>query len=181
MEYFRAFLIELRRRENEKKETQLLFSTKLLIIGIVGIIAGITLDLLLPFNFIFNMFRGVIANITGVATFSYSYILANKIGRDRLSKNQYYKTFRKRLSYRQRVNVSIFLGAITALFVLLSSQYAIVFTFKSSVAIFVALSLITFSRRDRNEFLKNIYDIPDLKDIEFLKKKSDKREKKKDK
>lgn len=179
MEYFRAFLITLRKKENEN--SKVLFSTKLLIAGVIGVITGVILDILLPFNFILNMLRGVVANVSGVAMFSYGYILADKIGRNRLAKNRYYKTFRKRLSYRQRINVSIFLGAITAFFVLLSSKYTAAFTLKSSVAIFVALSLVTFSRKDRNEFLKNIYNIPDLKDVEFITRKAKKKDKKKDK
>lgn len=172
MEYLRMVLITLRQKENESQKLK--FSTKLLFVSIVGVLLGTILDKLVPFNFIFNMIRGIVANITGIAIFSFGYIQASKFSSNKLKTNKSYQTIRKRLSYKQRINVSIFLGSAMMIFILLSDKKDLIFTLKTSLSISLILTIISFSRRDRNEFIKSVYNVPDLRDLEFMNKKSDK-------
>ncbi|GEM_PF-5187994 len=177
MKYFRMFLIELRKRENEERKIPL--SVILASSGVISLIIGFLLDKFIPFNFLTNIVRGIFANIAGATLFSFSYLMSIKFSRQRLLKDRYYKTFRKRLSHRQRTNLSIFLGILIAFFILLGGKYSLVFTFKSAFAIFAALVLIAFTRRNRDEFIKNVYNVPDLRDLETMQERHKKKEKKK--
>lgn len=169
MEYFRKYLIMIRREDN-KVDLKPALSIRLLIVSMFGVVIGVLLDVLLPFNFFTNMIRGLIANIVGLSSASYLFLMATKIRKERIKKDQYYKPIRKRFSYRQRVNFSIMIGGITSLFVLLSGKPSAIYTLKAAISIQVVLTLIAFSRRDRSEFLKNIYEIPDIRDLEFMSK-----------
>lgn len=172
MEYFRKYLIFIRKKNNTLKIKPNLANT-LLIGSIIGVAAGVLLDVFLPFQFFLNMVRGIIANVVGVALFSYLYLLITKTRNERIKKDKYYKPIRKRFSYRQRVNISIVIGAAIALFILLSGKTTPIYTLKSIIAITAALLLVAFSRRDRDEFIKSIYDIPDVRDLEFMSKKKE--------
>ena len=164
METLRKYLISLRKFDNEG-----LFGNMtifLLIISIIGILLGFTFDILLPINFFLNMLRGVVAIISGIALFSFGYLYTSKRSVERRRHDRYYQTVRERFSYRQRVNFSIALGSIASLFVLLGKPSSPLFTFKAILLISIAFTLIAFSRRLREEFIKDIHEIPDLRDLE---------------
>lgn len=172
MEYLRMFLIMLRRRENTPSELR--FSIQLLIASVVGIISGLVLDMILPFNFYTNTIRGVIAIITGVSIFSYGYLMANKFEEIKLVGNKYYKPMRKRFSFKQRANISILISTFSVLIILFTSKQDFIFTLKSTLAISIIIMAISFARRDRNEFIKDIYEIPDTRDLEFMSRRREK-------
>lgn len=180
MEYFRRYLIFLRRHEN-LNEMKFKVSTMTLIASIVGIILGFLMDWLLPHGYFTNMFRGMLAVASGFALFSFSYLEAVRRSDKKLSVDRFYKTTRARFSHKQRVNFSIAVGAIVAAFVLLSNAEGLSFTFKAILAIFITLVLIAFSRRNRSEFIKEIHEIPDIRDLEHQvdKRKSAEKRKKK--
>lgn len=175
MEYFRKYLIYLRREENLQLY-KLNVSTMMLIASLVGISLGFILDLLLPHNFLVNMIRGIIALLTGISLFSFSYLFTVKRTDQKLLKDRFYQTMRQRFSFRQRVNFSIVVGVFIASFILLGKNESLIFTFKSSIAVFVSIVLIAFCRRRRSEFIKGIYEIPDIRDLEDLKEKKKKAE-----
>lgn len=175
MEYLRKFLIFLRKQDNQDN-LKPAFIVRLLIITVVGIIVGILIDTFLPFNFFLNMIRGVIANTVGFASSSYLYLISLRFKRNKLIEDKYYQSIRKRFSYRQRVNISIVIGTIVAIFTLLGTKHNPAYTFRASLTIMSAIVLLMFTRRGRNEFLKDIYEIPDTRDLEFLSKKNKKKE-----
>lgn len=165
MEYLRRYLIFLRRKENEDN-LLMRISTVMLIASLVGILIGILMDWLIPHSYFPNMIRGVIAVVSGFTLFSYSYLAAVKFSSRRLDKDRYYKTMRERFSHRQRVNFSIAIGVLIVSFIMLSKGYGLTFTLKSIIAIYLTFVLVSFSRRNRNEFIKDIYEIPDIRDLE---------------
>lgn len=174
MEYFRRFLIALRREENDNNY-KFKVSTMALMVSLFGIFAGILLDVLLPFSYFPNMLRGVIAVITGVALFIISYLKATDFSNKKMQKDRYYRKVRERLSFRQRVNFSIAIGILLALFIMLSSNEGVMFTFKSILVIFLTIVLVAFCRRSRSEFIKGIYEIPDIRDLEAEKEQNKKK------
>lgn len=165
MEYFRRYLIFLRKHEN-LNELKFKVSTMTLIASIVGIILGFLMDLLLPHGYFTNMFRGVLAVATGLTLFSFSYLASVKRTDKKISSDRFYKTARARFSHRQRVNFSIAVGSIVLAFVLLSNSEGLSFTLKAILAVFITLVLIAFSRQNRSEFIKDIHEIPDVRDLE---------------
>lgn len=189
MEYFRKYLIFLRRQEN-LDDSKLTFSMKLLIASITGFVTGVILDSFLPFNFVVNMFRGLVANATAIVAFSFIYLFQTNYIDRKKAQNRHYRPLRKRLSYRQRLNASIAIGLLTSVLVLFNGNPSPLYTFKAVVAIVVIVFLISFTRKDRNEFLKSIYEIPDVRDMRFdsdrkanekIKEMQDKEKKEKDK
>lgn len=181
MEYFRRYLIFIRKHENIN-DMKLKVSTMALIASLVGITLGFLMDWLLPHEYFSNMFRGIVSLITGFALFSFSYLISIKVSSKRLMEDRYYKTVRKRFSYRQRVNFSIAVGVLVASFILLSSSTGLSYTLKASLAIFIVFVLVAFSRRNRSEFIKQIHEIPDVRDLETnsKRKKAAQRRKEKD-
>lgn len=169
MEYLRNYLIFLRRKENENLKMKP--SIFMLLVSLVGISIGFLLDYLLPHSYFTNMLRGVVSVATGAALFSFSYLCAVKLGNKKMAEDRFYQTMRERFSHKQRINFSIAIGAFAFGFILLSGDASLIFTLKSSLAFFVGLSLITFSRKNRSEFIKGIYEIPDVRDLEASKEK----------
>lgn len=169
MEYLRSYLIFLRRKENE--ETKMKTSIVLLLTSLGGILLGFLLDLILPHQYFINMLRGVVSVIAGSALFSFGYLYVVKIGDKKISEDRYYQTLRERFSHKQRINFSIALSVIVISFILLSGSDGLAFTLKSTLSVTAILSLVAFSRKNRSEFIKEIYEIPDVRDLEAKKEK----------
>ncbi|HHT97923.1 MAG TPA: hypothetical protein GXZ90_08540 [Clostridiales bacterium] len=167
MEYFRRYLIFIRKQDN-KTNLRPAFAGRLLIISIISIIIGVLLDIFMPFNFFLNMIRGIIANIAGWSFASYAYLMAVRVRRYKVKLDKYYQPLRKRFSYTQRINISIMIGVFISILILSSGNPSPIYTLKAAIFILIIILLITFSRKDRSEFLKNIYDIPDVRDLEFM-------------
>ena len=165
MEYFRYFLILLRKQDN-REDLKPSFSSIVWATIAVSTVLSLTVDRFLPFNFIFNMLRGVIANILGFSVFAIVYLLIVKTRKKRLSKDKYYIPVRKRLSYRQRTNLSVLLGSVVLLFILLSGKPGAIYTIKGALSISVLVLLLAFSRKGRDEFIKKAYELPDIKDMD---------------
>lgn len=166
MEYFRKFLIELRKLEN-KENQKTKFQTKLIIGAIIGSIIGVVIDVVLPFTFFINTIRGVIAFATALLLYSALYLYSIKIKEVRMKRDKYYVQIRKRFSFNQRLNISILIGTVVVVITILSGQPSAIYTFKAMLSIVIFTTLVAFSRRDRNEFLKSIYEIPDIRDLRF--------------
>ena len=169
MEYFRNYLIFIRKKENTDS-SKIKFSNQLLIISIVGVLLGILVDILLGFSHIFNSFRGIIAIITGVSLFTYGYIKKNARDQKKVSEDRFYLRIRERFSHKQRVNISIVIAAISAGVILLS-EFDLFYTFKSALFVFSILTLVAFSRKRRSEFIKGINNLPDIRDLKNKKTK----------
>lgn len=169
MEYFRNYLIFIRKKENTYS-SKIKFSNQLLIISIVGVLLGIIIDISLGFSHIFNTFRGVIAIITGLSLFTFGYIKKNARDQKKMSEDRFYLRIRERFSHKQRVNISIAVGAIAAGVILLS-EFDLFYTFKSALFVFSIFTLIAFSRKRRSEFIKGINNLPDIRDIKKKKTK----------
>lgn len=179
MEYFRQFLVFLRKKDNEELSPN--FITRLAITACLSILAGILIDILIPFNFLLNGIRGFIANLTGFSAYSITYLISLRYKRKKKAEDRYYEPVRKRFSYRQRLNISLIVGTISAWFALMSNKENFSFTLTSAFLIYILLVLIAFSRRNRNEFIKSIYELPDTRDLEFMTIKKGKKKSKEDK
>ena len=167
MEYFRRALIELKRQDNKDPESNK-FRITLGVIAIISLAVGILMDTLLPFNFILNGIRGFFAISTALSSYALAYLISVDYSTKKRSEDRYYLMVRKRFSHRQRVNISIVTGAFVTLFVALATRENFTFTMLSSFLIFTAVTLIAFVRRNRSEFIKDIYEIPDVRDAEFM-------------
>ena len=179
MEYFRQFLVFLRKKDNEEMNPN--FITRLAITACLSIGVGILIDVLLPFNFLLNGLRGFVANLTGFSTYSITYLISLRYKRKKKAEDRNYETVRKRFSYRQRLNISLIVGTISAWFVLMSNKENFSFTLTSALLIYILLIIIAFARRNRNEFIKGIYELPDTRDLEFMTSKKEKKKSKEDK
>ena len=167
MEYFRRALIELKRRDNKDPESNK-FRLILGASAIASLAIGILLDTLLPFNFILNGIRGFFAMSTALSSYALAYLISVDYSTKKRSEDRYYLMVRKRFSHKQRVNISIVTGAFVTLFVAFATRENFTFTMLSSFLIFTAVTLIAFVRRNRSEFIKDIYEIPDVRDVEFM-------------
>lgn len=167
MEHFRRALIELKRRDNKDPESNK-FRLILGVSAIASLAIGILLDTLLPFNFILNGIRGFFAMSTALSSYALAYLISVDYSTKKRSEDRYYLMVRKRFSHRQRVNISIVTGAFVTVFVAFATRENFTFTMLSSFLIFTAVTLIAFVRRNRSEFIKDIYEIPDVRDVEFM-------------
>lgn len=166
MEYFRKFLMFIRSQDN-RDDLKPSFRVILSIALLISVVIGILLDRFMPFVVIVNTIRGVVANISGLILFSIIYILLVEKKNKLLSKEKYYVPIRKRLSYRQRVNLSMLIGSFVVVFILVSGNPSPIYTLKATLSITVIILLVSFSRRHRREFIRETFDIPDIKDMEF--------------
>ena len=167
MEYFRRAKKKKKRRDNKDPESNK-FRITLGVIAIISLAVGILMDTLLPFNFILNGIRGFFAMSTALSSYALAYLISVDYSTKKRSEDRYYLMVRKRFSHRQRVNISIVTGAFVTLFVAFATRENFTFTMLSSFLIFTAVTLIAFVRRNRSEFIKDIYEIPDVRDVEFM-------------
>lgn len=169
MIYFRRMLLFIRRMNNKEMKPD--FPGRLFIVAIVGTLLGVIIDTLLPFNFFINAIRGIIANIVGFSLFGFIYSILLIQRRVIMKNNSLYVPLRQRFSFNQRVNISIVFSTIILFLMAISGSESSIYTLKGSVLIFSILMIILFVRKDRTEYLKDVYDIPDVRDIEFKSKK----------
>ena len=155
------------RREDNKVDMKPRFRIRLLVLSLVSLIIGVIVDILLPFNYGVNTVRGVIAIIMAVSLFSLGYLISTSITAENMSRNSIYVPFKNRFSYKQRTNLSILMGIVVVVFVLLGGNPSPIYTIKASIAVIAGLSIVTFLRKGRNEFIKSVYDMKDVRDIDF--------------
>lgn len=169
MEYFRNFLIYIRKTENINPYKYKLSTISIFIAVIVSIL-GYVLDSFLPFNFILNGLRGIFALVAGTGFFVFIYLKTVVISNKKLRENPSYQRVRERFSHRQRINFSIIISAIIMLIVIIG-ELGPGYTLKSSLAVTGFISLIAFARSRRSEFIKEVNNIPDLRDVKEERKK----------
>lgn len=169
MSYFRQYLIRIRRIENLGYMNPNLSVRFLIAVG-TGVFLGILADLLIPYLFFTNMIRGIIANIVGVSAASLIYLKTVELEKANKLSNRYYNPIRKRFSFKQRFNLSLIVGSISTIIFIITNGPGFTYTLFSSIYITIILVLIGFSRRSRDEFIKDSYEIPDIRDLDFMSK-----------
>lgn len=172
MEQIRKYILFLRKKDNQDN-LKPAFAIRLLLVALASFLVSLLVDNFLPFNYWINMIRGVLACVLGLSFSSFVYIMSLRESDKRKSRDRYYLPVRRRFSYRQRVNLSIVLGIVLLILSFLGSKQDGIYTLKSSLIISSIFLLLTFVRRHRNEFIKDIYEIPDIRDLEFMKKKKE--------
>ena len=168
MSHFRRYLIALKRAQNDGLFHDL--KKMLAFLSLLSIGFSLFIDWLLPPSFLSNGLKGVISILGGASVFSSSFLFAS-LRTDRImDSDRYYNPIRKRFSYRQRVNISIVSGVFALLVILLGSPDSPIYTLKSTLFVAFVLTLVAFSRKNRDEFIREIHEIPDVKDIETYKR-----------
>lgn len=163
MTYFRRYLIALRRMNNDG-----LFWNFQAFLGIVSFVLcflSILVDYWLPFNYFTNTLKGFVALFLGFILFSFLYLVMSRITEKKIDSDKYYNPIRNRFSHKQRVNISTVLLTLGIFILLVSNPNSPIFTLKSGLFISTCLGLLAFSRKQRDEFIKEIYEIPDYRDI----------------
>lgn len=163
MSYFRKHLITIRRFDNEGLFWNL--QVVLLIASAIGIGLGLMFDLFFTSNYFLNMLKGVISILSGFFLFSGLHLILSKRTDRIMDNDNHYNPIRNRLSYKQRLNFSIVVGAIGVVLVLLGKVDSPTYTLKSILLITLLLSLLAFTRRTRVEFIKDIHEIHDIRDM----------------
>ncbi len=148
------------------------------IISLIGlvifVILGLVVDKFLPFNIIANTLRAGIACVIGLYLFIAFYLVSRHIVRHDSDGNVIEReNFRLKFSYSQRVNISIVLFGVIALFALVGSKPSQVFTLFSSFLVLSILWVLAFVRstREENEIAKTGFDDP--RDVKFRRAKED--------
>lgn len=168
MPYFRRYLIALRRANNDG-----LFWNLPMFLGglsVLAILLSILIDFLLPFNYFTNALKGFVAVGLGIMLFSSLYLFSSMSTEAKIENDRYYNPIRDRFSNKQRVNISIVIITIGGFVLLVSDPKSPIFTLKSGLFITLTLVMIAFARKQREEFLKDIYEIPDYRDMKPKKK-----------
>lgn len=161
---FRTLLLNIRKigsRLNDKQRIAIV----LLVLILWGV--GIALDILLPYNLFINSIRAGICLIDGIATFSGLYLFAIYLGRRNQQKNPEYQTIRQRFTYRARINMAIVFWTALVIALLMSSHPSMLYTFINTWVIIGALSILTFTRASRDEFLRMKYGVADRRDVDM--------------
>lgn len=169
MTTLRKFLIYLRKLYSEDFNGWVLKLSGALF---VSAIAGILVDKFLPFNVIFNTIRAGVTIIIALSLFSLMYILSIRQSITSSAKRADYLPIRKQFSYRQRVNITVLVSAATIAFALFINKASTLYTLLSGVSMAIIIMMLAFVRTYRNEFIKSSYGIPDIRDLEFDRRKS---------
>lgn len=163
MSYFRKYLISIRKFDNEGLFLNL--QVLLFVLAIAGIGIGLLFDLVFSPNYFLNMLKGLVSIVSGLFLFSALHLYTSK-RTDRIKDNDsHYNPIRARFSYKQRLNFSIAVATIGVVIVLLGSVDSPTYTLKSILLITLFLSLLAFTRRMRDEFIKDIHEIHDIRDL----------------
>lgn len=152
----RKFLLFVNKKHNEDvKKFKTYTLTGVLILSLIGFL----FDIFLEPNHITHFFKAIIVILNGTTIFS---ILFTQTYR---SLNEEKENFRENFSYKQRINISIIgLFVVAVLFSLFVDVKSPFYTFLASILFSYIIILLTFIRPTKEEHLRNIYGLKDVRD-----------------
>lgn len=168
MQYIRIFLINLRKMYAKGYKDAM---KKFAIASALGLIGGFVLDLLLPFNVIFNSVRAIVSIGTGIVIYALFYLYSLNSSFIKERNDDGYIPIRKQFSYKQRINISILGFGIVAGFLLIINKSGPMYTLFSSLSIASMIALLAFVRTYKYEYIKAEHGILDARDLNFNKQK----------
>lgn len=164
MSYLRRYLIFLRRANNDG-----LFGNLKVALGLASlllVLIGMILDFMFSSNLFLNGVKGLISILGGLSMFSFGYLYNSSKVEKILDSDRYYNPIRNRYSHKQRVNISTLVISVLSIILIIGDPESAIYTLKSILFVFLLLTMIAFARKQREEFIKGIYEFPDLKDME---------------
>lgn len=164
------FLAKIRSINASLNEKQKIF-TGLIWLVLVGI--GAAADKWLPFNYLFNTLRALIAIFIGVLLYSFIYLYLVRRANNILAKKEHYTTLRSRFSYKERINISVVMLGAWLLTLIMVTRENVFFTLFSSVLITAAIGILTFLRSSREEDATAKMGLDDARDIKFEKRRQE--------
>lgn len=164
----RKFLLYLR-QQNAKfgiKRGYQLFALSIMF-TVVGIVCDVFFN---PNNFWLNTIKLIISILIALSMFSGGYILYI-IQVIYKSKETKYEDLRSKLSYQQRINVSILISIIfTILNFVFVKNGSILYTFMFAMLLVLYIVLLTFSRATHKEYVQATFGLRDIRDVDYEKK-----------
>lgn len=163
----RKFLLYLR-QQNAKfgiKRGYQLFA-----LSIMFVVVGIVCDLFFnPNNFWLNTIKLTISILIALSMFSSGYILYI-IQVTYKSRETKYEDLRSKLSYQQRINISILISIIcTILNFVFVKNGSILYTFMFAMLLLLYIVLLTFSRATHKEYVQATFGMRDIRDVDYEK------------
>ena len=164
----RKFLLYLR-QQNAKfgiKRGYQLFALSILF-TVVGIVCDVFFN---PNNFWLNTIKLIISILIALSMFSGGYILYI-IQVTYKNKETKYEDLRSKLSYQQRINVSILISIVfTILNFVFVKNGSILYTFMFAMLLVLYIVLLTFSRATHREYVQATFGLRDIRDVDYEKK-----------
>lgn len=158
----RRLLLEIRKihGKTNKKFYFITLLSSLLLLSL-----GFAIDHYFVFNFYSNTIRAIIALLSSITLFAFFYITANKIS-DKLQKERNgYRPLRKQFSYKQRKNFGVLWGGLILLQIIVLTRQNLFFTLMSSLQLLQILTILSFVRESKSEYIKNSLGIPEFRDF----------------
>lgn len=168
--FLRRFLVWLRTKYNKSFLKLLIVSVTVLILSIVG---SFVIDSLLPFTDINNLYRLFVLLPLAGSLFIVSYIVGLKLHYIRTSKpDNDWVPYRMRFSPMWRRRIAFIIGAF--LFVAIYAiGFNVGYTLVSSIVAAMILGLFAFVRTTNSEELREKMNIPDVRDINYNRRKKE--------
>lgn len=171
MVYIRKLLLYIRKLNSNLNEKQKIVSV---LCWLVAIGIGIAVDSYISFNYFTNVLRAAIALTIGFYSFSLIYLTVLYIEQKRNTNEKItHIPIKERLSYKQRLNISVVLWGVLFTFALIGSKENPFFTFFSSLIITSALGILSFVRSTRDETQNAGIGFEDPRDVLFEKVKEE--------
>lgn len=162
MEYFRKFLTFLRKEHNTKGNKYFKTWGSVLL---VSLIAGVLVDIFVPFGAWWNLIRTCILVPLATAIFAVGYAISLNLHRMR-STDPTWKPYRTRFSPLWRMRISAIVGTIAFVLIYAAGESP-VFTLFSSLMLAVGLTLVSFMRKTAQEQKRENLGIPDARDVSY--------------
>lgn len=162
MEYFRKFLTFLRKGYNTKGKKYFQLWGSLLL---VSLIAGVLVDIFVPFGAWWNLIRTAILVPLSVSIFAVGYAISLTLHRMKSSDSSW-RPYRTRFSPLWRIRISAIVGTIAFVLIYASGESPI-FTLFSSAMLAVGIALVAFMRKTSQEQKRETLGIPDARDVSY--------------
>lgn len=162
MEYFRKFLTFLRKEHNTKGNKYFKTWGSVLL---VSLIAGVLVDIFVPFGAWWNLIRTCILVPLATSIFAVGYAISLNLHRMR-STDPNWKPYRTRFSPLWRMRISAIVGTIAFVLIYAAGESP-VFTLFSSLMLAVGLTLVAFMRKTAQEQKRENLGIPDARDVSY--------------
>lgn len=162
MEYFRKFLTFLRKEYNTKGNKYFKTWGSVLL---VSLIAGVLVDIFVPFGAWWNLIRTCILVPLATSIFAVGYAVSLSLHRMK-SADPEWKPYRTRFSPLWRIRISAIVGTVAFVLIYAAGESP-VFTLFSSAMLAVGFALVAFMRKTAQEQKREALGIPDARDVSY--------------
>lgn len=170
---FRKSLLYIRKNYNTK-DTRVRFLSIWGAVFLFGVLAGVAVDIFLPFEQWWNVLRAALVIPTAAAGFILAYSFSLFLHYRKVSQDYSWEPYRARLSAMWRRRIAAIIATVGVVILYANSIHpSYAYTLLTTLFAVLIISLFAYIRPSREEARREALDIPDARDIRYEQRKAE--------